>query len=95
MEDYEIRDTLRRATTPVLQVMLSIGANNTTQLQFAPQQEISRPVTLTVLVTNRSPQPAYHTVLYLGMDVDFEVPVNVGFDRAGQTPWRGRFENKE
>jgi hypothetical protein len=36
MEDYEIRDTLRRATTPVLQVMLSIGGNNTAQLQFGP-----------------------------------------------------------
>jgi Putative DNA-binding domain len=83
MEDYEIRDTLRRATTPVLQVMLSIGTNSTAQLQFAPQQEISKPLTLSVLVTNRSPQPAHHAVVYLGLDVDFGVPVNVGFDRTG------------
>jgi hypothetical protein len=83
MEDYEIRDALRRATTPALQVTLSIGTNNTAQLQFAPQQEISRPLTLRALVTNRSPQPAYHAVLYLGLDIDFGVPANVGFDRAG------------
>jgi predicted HTH transcriptional regulator len=63
MEDYEIRDTLRRATTPALQVMLSIGTNDTARLQFAHQQEISRPVTLSVLITNRSPQPAYHAVV--------------------------------
>jgi hypothetical protein len=82
MEDYEIRDTLRRATTPTLQVMLSIGTNSTAKLQFAHQQETSKPITLSLLVTNRSPQPAYHAVVYLGLDVDFGVPVNVGFDRA-------------
>jgi hypothetical protein len=83
MEDYEIRDTLRRATTPTLRIMLSIGTKNTAQLQFAPHQEISKPVTLSVLVTNQSPQPAYHALIYLGLDVDFGVPVNVGFDRCG------------
>lgn len=92
MEDYEIRDALRRATTPVLQVMLRIGTNNTTRLEFAPQQEISRPITLTALVTNRSPQPAY-SVLYLGMDIDFGVPVNVGFDRAN--PPAGHADDKK
>jgi len=83
MEDYEIRDTLRRATTPALQVALSIGTNNTAQLQFAPQQELSKPLTLSVLVTNQSPQPAYYAVVYLGLDVDFGIPMNVGFTRAG------------
>ncbi len=83
MEDYEIRDTLRRATTPTPQVMLSIGTNNTARLKFAPQQEISKPLTLSVLVTNRSTQPAYHAVVYVGLDVDFGVPVDIGFDRAG------------
>lgn len=83
MEDYEIRDTLRRATTPALQVTLSIGTNNTARLQLAAQQDVSKPVTLSVLLTNQSPQPAYHSLVYLGLDVDFGVPVNVGFDRAG------------
>jgi hypothetical protein len=92
MEDYEIRDTLRRATTPILQVMLSIGTNNTARMQFVPHQEISRPLTLSVLVTNRSPQPAYHAVVYLGLDVDFRVPVNVGFDQAGPPTGHGADE---
>jgi len=83
MEDYEIRDTLRRATTPSLQVTLSIGTSSTAKLLFAPGQEVSRSLTLTALVTNQSPQPAYHSVVYLGLDADFTLPINVGFDRAG------------
>jgi len=83
MEDYEIRDSLRRATTPSLQITLSMGVNNIAQLLFAHGQEVSRPLTLTVLVANQSPQPAYHSVIYLGLDPDFSLPVNVGFDRAG------------
>jgi Putative DNA-binding domain len=83
MEDYEIRDTLRRATTPDLQVTLSIGTNNTARLQFAPQQEMSRPLPLSVIITNRSPQPAYHALVYIGLDADLEVSVDIGLDRAG------------
>jgi Putative DNA-binding domain len=82
MEDYEIRDTMRRATTPVLQVRLILGEANSARLQFLPQQEISRPVTLRILITNQSPQPAYHTVLYLGLGAGLDVPVHLGFDRA-------------
>jgi hypothetical protein len=70
------------ATTPVLQVALSIGPNNTVRLRFAPQQETSAPVTLSALVANRSHQPAYHSVLHIGLDADLGVPVPVGFDRA-------------
>jgi Putative DNA-binding domain len=76
MEDYEIRDTLRRATTPALRVMLRIGTNNTSRLEFAHQQEVSKPVTLNVFLTNSSPQPAYHSVLYVGLDADFLLPVS-------------------
>jgi hypothetical protein len=83
MEDYEIRDTLRRATTPVLQVILSLAGKSTAQLQFIANQEQSKPLTLNALVTNQSPQPAYHSVIHLGRDPEIGTPVNVGFDRAG------------
>ena len=73
MEDYEIRDTLRRATTPVLRVALSIGGGNTGTLRFLPQSEMSEPLTLQVLVTNQSPQPAYYAVLYIGIDHDLGI----------------------
>jgi predicted HTH transcriptional regulator len=71
MEDYEIRDTLRRATTPDLQATLRIG---TTRLEPSPHQQISKPVSLSVYLTNRSPQPAYHSVVYVGFDEDFFRP---------------------
>ena len=58
MEDYEIRDTFRRATTPLLQVTLSLAGKRTAQLQFVSNQEQSKPVTLNALVTTGSPQPA-------------------------------------
>jgi hypothetical protein len=84
MEDYEIRDTLRRAMTPALQARLHIGTNNTARLEFAPQQEISKPVTLSVLLANRSPQPAYHSVIYVGFDTDFNLPgIATDFTRSG------------
>lgn len=83
MEDYEIRDTLRRATTPALQVMLSIGTNKTTRLEFAPQHDISGPVTLRVLLTNRSPQPAYHSAVYIGLDIKLGITrANFNLDRS-------------
>jgi hypothetical protein len=82
MEDYEIRDTLRRAITPALQAMLRIGTNNTARLEYPPQQEVSKPVTLNVLLTNRSPQPAYHSVVYVGFDEDFFWPVGTEFARV-------------
>jgi schlafen family protein len=83
MEDYEIRDTLRRATTPVLKVVLKLGKTDTARLDFAPQQEISKPVTLNLFLSNHSPQPAYHAAVYLGLDADFGTPVNVAFERCG------------
>jgi Putative DNA-binding domain len=83
MEDYEIRDTLRRATTPLLQVILSLAGKKVAQLQFAPHQEQSKPLTLNVLVTNQSPQPAYHSVVYVGLDPAIGGLVNIAFDRAG------------
>jgi hypothetical protein len=93
MEDYEIRDTLRRATTPTLQTMLSIGGNNRARLEFAPRQEISKPLTLNVLVTNRSPQPAFHTLVYLGVDVELTIPLHGSFEPA--SPPTGHIVDKK
>jgi hypothetical protein len=83
MEDYEIRDTLRRATTPALQAMLRIGTKNTARLEFLPRQETSKPVTLNVLLTNQSPQPAYHSLVYVGFDADFILTGSGEFARVG------------
>jgi hypothetical protein len=78
MEDYEIRDALRRATTPALEVQLSLGSFNTAKLEFAPRQEISKPVTLHASIANLSPQPAYHALVYLGIDAALGTIVGIG-----------------
>ena len=68
MEDYEIRDAMRRATTPLLQVKLSIGPDNRVRLNYPPPAESIYFVELQVLVTNQSPQPAFHSLIHLGLD---------------------------
>src|SRR5262249_17155840 len=53
MEDYQVRDTMRRATTPELYVCLSLPRGKTAGIEFAHQAEMSKPITLNVFVGNR------------------------------------------
>jgi hypothetical protein len=77
MEDYEIRDALRRATTPELYVELSLPMGDRAQVQFAHQSETSKPITLSVIVRNRSTQPAYYALVQVGIDTDLTLgPAN-------------------
>src|SRR5262249_6977461 len=79
MEDYQVRDTMRRATTPELYVCLSLPRGKTAGIEFAHQAEMSKPITLNVFVGNRSAQPAFHTVVQLGIDTDISIPVTGDF----------------
>src|SRR5215831_18177769 len=73
MEDYEIRDALRRATTPELYVELSFAAGETAPVEFAHQSEFSKPITLFVIVRNRSSQPAPYALVQVGIDTELPV----------------------
>jgi len=68
MEDYEVRDALRRSTTPDLAVELSFAMGPSVPLEFAYQREISKPIVMLVTVTNRSSQPASHALIKVGID---------------------------
>jgi len=61
MEDYQVRDTMRRATTPELYVRLSLPRGKTAGIEFAYQSETSKPIILNALVGNRSAQPAFRS----------------------------------
>jgi len=61
MEDYQVRDTMRRATTPELYVRLSLPRGKTAGIEFAYQSEMSKPIILNALVGNRSAQPAFRS----------------------------------
>jgi hypothetical protein len=68
MEDYQVRDTMRRATTPELYVRLSLAGGKRAVIELAHQAEMSKPILLNAFVGNRSAQPAFHTFVELGID---------------------------
>ena len=80
MEDYEIRDALRRATTPELFVALRLG---NPKVEFDPLAEISKPIGLQVLIGNRSPQPAFHTIVRVGLDERLQLRTGNDFSPTG------------
>jgi hypothetical protein len=62
MEDYEVRDLLRRATTPDLFLDFSIGSTLVTKEVFE--------FDLNIAIGNRSLEPAHHRVVTLLLDRD-------------------------
>jgi hypothetical protein len=85
MEDYEIRDTLRRATTPELHVGLAFAMGSTAYIEFPHQSELSNPITLVVTVTNRSSQPAFHALVQVAIDTALPLRTAPDFQPMGIT----------
>jgi hypothetical protein len=94
MEDYEVRDIMRRATTPDLEVLLSFGGGRTTAVaDFTQLQDVSKPFLLECTVINRSAAPAFHAIVELLVDNDLRIAFsNANFvqvrteqNRTGQT----------
>jgi hypothetical protein len=87
MEDYQVRDTMRRATTPELFVKLSFASGTVAQLEFLSLQEspdeVSKSITLQAFIGNRSPQPAFHTIVQLGIDTNLQVRTVGQFKQIG------------
>src|SRR5262245_49744294 len=83
MEDYQVRDTMRRVTTAELYVRLSLPRGKTAQIDFSYQTKISKPIILNALVGNRSAQPAFHTFVQLGIDTDISILSNGDFTPIG------------
>jgi hypothetical protein len=83
MEDFQIKDIMRRATTPDLFVRLSFLEGNRETLRF-PERE-SRPFNLIAHIENRSPQPAFHVVVEIGIDTHFKIVGLGGFTRFEST----------
>jgi Putative DNA-binding domain len=85
MEDYEIRDAFRRATTPELYVELAFAMGSIAYIQFPHQSEISNPIGISVTVGNLSSQPAYHALLQVGIDSDLPLRTPGEFFQMGIT----------
>lgn len=68
MQDFEIRDVMRRSTTPVLKVELALSGGKTGALPIMPHQDSSNPFPLYVSVSNLSATPALYSKLTIGID---------------------------
>jgi hypothetical protein len=84
MEDYQVRDTMRRATTPELFIQLAFASGTTFRVDYAPHTEISKPITLLASISNRSPQPAFHTIVRLGIDAALLLSSPGDFEQLNQ-----------
>ena len=95
MEDYEIRDALRRATTPELYVELSFAMGESAPVEFV-QSDRSKPITLSVIVRNRSSQPAHYALVQIGIDTELSLhtlndfsPMRITGDGPQKQHWLG------
>jgi Putative DNA-binding domain len=85
MEDYEIRDALRRAITAELYVDLSFAMGDTAYIEFAHQSEPSKPISLFVTVRNRSSAPAHYALVQVGIDTELPLLTSGEFFSTGIT----------
>jgi hypothetical protein len=83
MHDYEIRDILRRSTTPNLNVKLSLPAGNKHRLEFPAHRGISKSFLLGVTVSNSSPTPAYYSIVEVWINDVLTIPFSVQFTQSG------------
>jgi len=75
MHDYEIRDVMRRSTTPDLHMELSFdGRQNSITPRVAEGAQYSETVILHCSVRNRSNTPAYHVIVDFLIDYDLNSP---------------------
>jgi hypothetical protein len=71
MYDYEIRDVLRRATTPDLWIDLSFPNGKSTTFNFPLQGSASQPIWLNATIRNRSKEPSLYTIIKIFVDLKF------------------------
>lgn len=80
MEDYEIKDILRRASSPDLYFDFSFGYEREIPVQFLPDQDFSQAIGLTVSVGNQAKEPACYAVMSIWLDSQIKI-----IDSAGLT----------
>lgn len=67
MEDYEIRDVMRRSSTPNLYLALNLGPGDRRQLRFKSPGQGSDPIPI-IFTIGKSSQPATHVIVTIGID---------------------------
>jgi hypothetical protein len=67
MHDYEIKDVMRRSTTPNLYVKFAFTNGERSTLDFPANQDFANEVRLLGVLGNNSSQPAFHTFIRVGI----------------------------
>jgi hypothetical protein len=76
MEDYEIRDIMRRATTPDLWIKFRFASGDSTRIDVQPGAGESEAFFLHAEIGNRSSTPAEYAMIDIYLD-EFITPVNM------------------
>jgi Putative DNA-binding domain len=80
MYDYEVRDVLRRATTPELWIDFNFDTGKTTSFTFSSDGSESDQIKLLAVIGNKSQQPAAYAVIKLFIDEGFTVQSAAGLN---------------
>ena len=78
MEDYEIRDILRRATTPDLHFNFSLAGKEPVPIQFSQDQPFSEEVDMSITVENRAEEAASYAVMEVFIDSALKLSNSAG-----------------
>jgi hypothetical protein len=82
MHDQEVRDVMRRATTAEPFILLQFPDGDSTSARPIEGEDEPRPVELHVKIGNKSPQPAFYTLVTVAVDAQLKL-----YDTGG---WIGR-----
>ena len=77
MDDYQIKDIMRRSSTLDLHVGLDLGGKDILIADFPPGGNFSKTLFLGCTVTNHSPAPAYHAIVDIFIDSALTNPFQV------------------
>jgi len=77
MDDYQIKDIMRRSSTPDLHVGHDLGGKDILIADFTAGGNLSKTLFLGCTVTNQSPAPAYHAIIDIFVDVALINPFQV------------------
>jgi Putative DNA-binding domain len=86
MYDYEIRDILRRATTPELWIDFNFDTGKSTIINFAPDSDVSEPIKVFANIGNKSQQPAKYAVIMIFIDESFTLTSGAGLTHGNHKP---------
>jgi len=87
MEHYEVRDAMRRAVDPALQLEFDLLKGETAHknVEFSQYRDLSDPIALGANLTNTSNQPAMYTVVSIFIDRRVKIVGPGTFENLGLT----------